>query len=45
LETDEVRRTMFRMGRVQARDNGLGVSGAEPERTARYRDLCTPEQE
>jgi len=29
---------MFRMGPVHARDNGPGVSDAEPERTA-YRDL------
>ena len=36
---------MFRMGPVHTRDNGPGVSGAEPERTARYRDLFTPEQE
>jgi len=27
---------MFRMDPVHARDNGPGVSGAEPERTARY---------
>jgi len=30
---------MLRIGLVHARDNGQGVSGAEPERTARYRDL------
>ena len=30
---------MLRMGPVHARDNGQGVSGAEPERTARYQDL------
>jgi len=30
---------MFKMGYVHARDNGPGVSGSEPERTARYRDL------
>jgi len=30
---------MFRMGLVHTRDNGLGVSGAEPERTSRNRDL------
>ena len=30
---------MFRMGPVHARDNGPGVSSAEPERTARYWDL------
>jgi len=30
---------MFRMGPVHARDNGPGVSGAEPERTDRYWDL------
>ena len=39
LETDEDRRIMLRMGLVHARDNSKGVSGAEPERTARYRDL------
>ena len=39
LETDEVQRAMFRIGPVHARYNGLGVSGAELERTARYRDL------
>ena len=36
---------MLWMGPVHARDNGSGVSGAEPERTARYWDLWTPEQE
>ena len=30
---------MFRMGPVHARDNGPGVSDAEPEHTARYQDL------
>ena len=30
---------MFRMDPVHARDNGPGVSNAEPEHTARYRDL------
>jgi len=39
LETDEARRTIFRMGPVRAWNNGPGVSGTEPERTARYRDL------
>ena len=39
METDEVSRTMFRMGPVHARDNGPRVSGAEPECIARYRDL------
>jgi len=39
LETDEVSRTMFRMGPVHARDNGSGVSGAKLKHTARYRDL------
>ena len=39
LETDGDRRTMFRIGPMHTRDNGLGVSGTEPERTARYRDL------
>jgi len=39
LETDRDRRTMFRVGPVHAGDNGLGVSGTEPERTARYRVL------
>ena len=39
LEIDGERRTMFRMGPVHARDNGPGVSGNEPERTARHRDL------
>ena len=39
LKTDRDRRTMFKMGAVHARDNGPGVSGTEPERTARYRDL------
>ena len=45
METDGDRRTMLRMGPVHARDNGQGVSGAEPERTARYRTYCTPEQQ
>ena len=43
---------MFIMGPVHARDNGPGLSGTEPERTARHRDLLyarrsynTPEQE
>ena len=39
LEIDRDRRTKFRMGPVHARDNGQGVSGADLERTARYRDL------
>jgi len=39
VKTDEDQRTMFRMGRVHARDNGPGVSGTEPERTTRYRVL------
>ena len=30
---------MFRMGPVLARDNNHGVSGAEPERIAKYQDL------
>ena len=30
---------MFSIGPVYTRDNGPGVSGAEPEYTARYRDL------
>ena len=34
---------MFRMGPMHARDNGPGVSGIEPERTARYRDLLYAE--
>ena len=45
LETDGDLRTMLRMGAVHAWDNGQGVSGAEPERIARYRTYCTPEQE
>jgi len=36
LETDGDRRTMLRMGPVHTRNNGQGVSGTEPERTARY---------
>ena len=39
LESDRDRRTMLKIGPVHARDNGQGVSSAEPERTARYRDL------
>ena len=39
LETDGARETMFRVGHVHARDNGLEVSGTEPERTAMYVDL------
>ena len=39
LETDGDRRTTLRMGPVHAPDNGQGVSGAKPERTARYREL------
>jgi len=39
LEIDGDRRTMFRVGPVHARDNGPGVSGTEPECTARYRVL------
>ena len=39
LKIDGERRTMFRMGPVHARDNSLEVSGTEPERTARRRDL------
>ena len=30
---------MLRMGPVYAQDNGQGVSGIKPERTAKYRDL------
>ena len=30
---------MISMGPVHARDSSLGLSSAEPERTARYRDL------
>ena len=30
---------MFRMGPVLAWDNDHGVSGAEPKRTAKYREL------
>ena len=36
---DGERRTMFRIGLVHTRDNGPVVSGTEPERTARHRDL------
>ena len=36
---------MFRMGLVHARDNILGVSGAELERTASYRDLLYAQKE
>ena len=39
LKTDGERRTMFRAGPVHTRDNGPGVSGTEPERTAWYRVL------
>jgi len=39
LEADGDRRTMFGMGPVQAGDNGLGVSGTEPEHTTRYQVL------
>ena len=39
LKTDGDRRTMFRMGPVHAQDNGPGVSGTEPECTARYRGV------
>jgi len=39
LETDGARRTIFKMGLVHAWDNDPGVSGTEPERTARFRDL------
>jgi len=39
MKTNEVSRTMFRMGPAHAQDNGPRVSGAEPERTARYWDL------
>jgi len=39
LKIDGERRTMFKVGPVHALDNGPGVSGTEPERTARYRDL------
>ena len=39
LEIDGERRTMFRMGPVHAWDNGPGVSGIEPECTARDWDL------
>jgi len=43
LKADGDQRTMLRMGPVHARNNGQGVSGTEPECTARYRDYCTPE--
>ena len=43
LETDGARRTMFRMGPVDAQDNGPEVSGTEPEHSARNWNL--PEQE
>jgi len=39
LKTDGDRPTMLRMGPIHPRDNGQGVSGTGPERTARYRDL------
>ena len=39
VKNDGARRTMFRIGPVHAQGNGSGVSGTEPERTARYRDL------
>jgi len=39
LEIDGERRTILGMGPVHARNNGPGVSGSEPERTARYREL------
>jgi len=39
LKTNGVRRTIFRIVSVHAQDNGLGVSGAELERSARYQDL------
>ena len=39
LEIDGERRTMFRMGPVHARDNGLGVSSTEPERTTKHWNL------
>ena len=45
LKTDGARRIMFRMGPLHAPDNGSGVSGTEPERTARYQTYYTPEQE
>jgi len=35
LETDGDRRIIFRMGPMHARDKGPGVSGTEPERTAK----------
>ena len=43
LKIDWEWRTMFRMGPVHARDNGPGVSGTEPERTARHRTYYMPE--
>jgi len=45
LETDGAQWTIFRMGPVHTWDNGPGVSGTEPECTARYQAYCTPEQE
>jgi len=36
---------MFRIGPVHALNNSQGVSDIEPERSARYRAYCTPEQE
>jgi len=30
---------MLRMGPINTQENGQGVFGTEPERTARYRDL------
>jgi len=39
LKADRDWWTILRMGLVDARDNGQGVSGTEQERTARYRDL------
>jgi len=39
MKTDEVRRSMFRMGLVHTRDNGPEVSSAELEHTAKYWDL------
>ena len=39
LKIDGDRRTMFRMGLVHARNNGLGVSGTESEHSARHRNL------
>ena len=39
MKTNGVRRTIFRIVSVHAQDNGLGVSGDELERSAKYQDL------